>query len=45
MDDAAGAFVSWLPLVVLNALGLKPKRTVRYNNPSRVIISVLLVNR
>lgn len=29
MDDAAGAFVSWLPLVVMNNLDLKPKRTVR----------------
>lgn len=30
MDDGGGAFISWSTLSILNALGLKPKRTIRF---------------
>lgn len=29
MDDGGGAFISWNSLVLLKALNLRPKRTVR----------------
>jgi carboxypeptidase Q len=29
MDDGAGAFVSWMSLVVMRYLNLRPRRTVR----------------
>lgn len=29
MDDGGGAFISWISLVVLNTLKLRPKRTIR----------------
>lgn len=31
MDDGGGAFISWNSLVVLKNLGLRPKRTIRYD--------------
>jgi carboxypeptidase Q len=30
MDDGGGAFISWYSLVVLQELGLRPRRTIRF---------------
>lgn len=32
MDDGGGAFISWSALAMLNALNLKPRRTIRSAN-------------
>lgn len=38
MDDGGGAFISWISLVVLKNLNLRPKRTLRYcrNHPHKL---------